>query len=117
MLATLVAGACGGLTAALVASAAEPWEPRPNHECHALWDTELPDWTMKGTVLLFTLQDQRAVLLVQATHGCKCMMIVAKSVKKVPSKDARVVLHGYRLGLPKSDMSVWLVLTSWEEMT
>lgn len=115
LLAGLVVGAFGGLTFALSAFAAEPWEPRPYHECHALWDTELPDWTMKGTVLDFALHNQRAFLLVLTEHGCKCLMMVDKSVQQVPNKDTPVVLHGYRLGLPKSEMQVWLVLTSWGE--
>jgi len=28
-----------------------------------------------------------------------------------------LALHGFRLGLPKSAMPVWLALISWEEMT
>jgi len=117
LLVALGAGTCGGLIFALFAFAAEPWEPRPYHECHALWDTELPDWMMKGTVLDFALRDQRAFLLVQTEHGCQCMVMVDKFMKQVPGKDAHVVLQGYRLGLPKSDMPVTLVLTSWEEVT
>jgi len=117
LLVALGAGTCGGLIFALFAFAAEPWEPRPYHECHALWDTELPDWTMKGTVLDFALRDQRAFLLVQTEHGCQCMVMVDKVMQQVPGKDAHVVLQGYRLGLPKSNMPVTLVLTSWEEVT
>lgn len=117
VVAALLVGTCGSLTFALFAFAGEPWESRPYHECHALWDSELPDWTINGTVLDFATHNQRAFLLVQSEHGCKCMMMVDKSVKQAPNKDAPVVLHGYRLGLPKSDMQVWLVLTSWDETT